>query len=288
MGIAGVAVAIVATFVAAGLALPATALAAHVTTVLGGIAVDLWTPDAGDDRPRPVIVFSHGFLGCATQSRFLTEGLAAAGYLVVAPNHRDASCRGGLERVLGRIRPMLVDPAAWTEGSFRDRADDIRRALDGLRTDDRFRARADLSRLGLAGHSLGGYTVLGLAGAWPGWRMPDVKAVLALSPYSQPFVAKGTLAGLRAPVMFQGGTLDPGISAELVRVDRSYEQSPEPKHLVEFEGAGHFAWTNMGVGHRSEIVAYAVAFMDRYVRGEPAAPALTHALPGVATLRHAP
>ena len=29
--------------------------------------------------------------------------------------------------------------------------------------------RIDWSRLALAGHSLGGYTVLGLAGAWPQW-----------------------------------------------------------------------------------------------------------------------
>ena len=32
----------------------------------------------------------------------------------------------------------------------------------------------------LAGHSLGGYTVLALAGAWPSWKLANVRAVLAL------------------------------------------------------------------------------------------------------------
>ena len=43
------------------------------------------------------------------------------------------------------------------------REDDIRRLVGAIGTDNRFRPRTDLSRVALAGHSLGGYTVLGLA-----------------------------------------------------------------------------------------------------------------------------
>jgi hypothetical protein len=44
-----------------------------------------------------MIVFSHGFGGCATQSRFLAAALADRGYWVFALNHKDARCgrRGG-------------------------------------------------------------------------------------------------------------------------------------------------------------------------------------------------
>jgi dienelactone hydrolase len=44
-----------------------------------------------------MIVFSHGFGGCATQSRFLAAALADRGYWVFAPNHKDArrGRRGG-------------------------------------------------------------------------------------------------------------------------------------------------------------------------------------------------
>ena len=36
----------------------------------------------------------------------------------------------------------------------------------------------DWSRFGLAGHSVGGYPALGLAGGWPSWRLNDVKESL--------------------------------------------------------------------------------------------------------------
>ena len=143
------------------------------------------------------------------------EAFAADGYLVFAPNHRDATCNGGKGSWFGRAEIPFLDPGKWNESTYRDRADDIRRLLSVIGTDNRFRPRADLSRVALAGHSLGGYTVLGLAGAWPSWKLPGVKAVLALSPYSQPFLLHGTLAALSAPVMYQGGTRDFGTTPAL-------------------------------------------------------------------------
>ena len=268
-----------------------SAFAAHETTTLDGVAVDVWTregvPQSGDPVREPVIVFSHGFHGCATQSRFLMEAFASAGYFVVAPNHRDASCRGGLKRLADRLRDAFQRPASWTDESFRDRADDIRRVIAALENDERFADRVDLSRLALAGHSLGGYTVLGLAGAWRSWHLPHVKAVLALSPYSQPFLVQDTLGGLTVPVMYQGGTLDFGVLPELRKNSAAFDLSPEPKYFVNFYGATHFVWTNLGLGHRNEIVAYSLAFMDHYVRGERAADVLTQRLPGVADYRYA-
>src|SRR5436853_1758628 len=62
------------------------------TTTLGGRQVVLWQPHGAPNERHPIIVFSHGFGGCATQSRFLTEALAERGYWVFAPNHKDAGC----------------------------------------------------------------------------------------------------------------------------------------------------------------------------------------------------
>jgi predicted dienelactone hydrolase len=178
-------------------------------------------------------------------------------------------------------------PETWSASSFRDRAEDVRRLVDALASDERFRVRADLSQLGLAGHSLGGYTVLGLAGAWPEWKLPGVKAVLALSPYSQPFIVHKTLGNLAAPVMYQGGTWDLGVTPALQKTSGGYEQSPEPKYFVEFGRAGHFIWTDLNKGFHDDIAAYSVAFMNHYVRGEAASPALTRAAPDVTLLRFA-
>jgi pimeloyl-ACP methyl ester carboxylesterase len=80
--------------------------------------------------------------------------------------------------------------------------------------------------------------------AWPGWKLDGVKAVLALSANVQPFLVRGTLAGLGAPVMYQGGTLDFGITPALHKAMGAYDLSPMPKYYVELKGAGHFAWTD--------------------------------------------
>jgi predicted dienelactone hydrolase len=254
---------------------------------LGGADVAVWVQKAGAGTKLPVIIFSHGFHGCATQSRFLMEALANAGYMVFAPNHRDATCAGGEASWRDRAETPFGKPGSWTQGSFRDRGEDVRKLIEAIRRDTVYGPRTDLSRLGLAGHSLGGYTVLGLAGALPVWKIEGVKAVLALSPYSQPFVQHDTLAGLSAPVMYQGGTLDLGITPSVGKARGSYERSPQPKYFVEFEQASHFAWTDGGRNAHELIAAYGVAFLDHYVKGEPAIPLLTHAETGVAKLRYA-
>jgi hypothetical protein len=48
----------------------------------------------------------------------------------------------------------------------------------------------------------------------------------------------------------------------------SYEQSPEPKYLVEFEGSAHFAWTDLGWTAHDRIVAYSLAFMEHYAKAK--------------------
>jgi pimeloyl-ACP methyl ester carboxylesterase len=175
----------------------------------------------------------------------------------------------------------------WNDTTYRDRADDICHLIDAIKADDRFRNRADWSRLGLAGHSLGGYTVLGLAAAWPSWKLPGVKAVLALSPYSQPFMVHDTLGKLSAPVMYQGGTWDFGVTPSLDKSMGGYDQSPEPKYFVEFDKAGHGAWTNLPSSAHLAITTYSLAFMNHYVKGESADPVLTRVIPGVAQFRYA-
>ena len=126
----------------------------------------------------------------------------------------------------------------------------------------------DPNRIGVAGHSLGGYTALGLAGGWPSWKDRRIKAVLALSPYCTPYVSKGDLAHLRVPVMYQGGTRDLGISPTVRRHDGAYDRTSAPKYYVEFDGAGHFAWTNLQKEHHGLIDAYGVAFFDHYLKDQ--------------------
>jgi predicted dienelactone hydrolase len=253
------------------------------TVVLGGREVVVWSPHGATTTRQPVIIFSHGFGGCATQSRFLTEALAERGYWVFAPNHKDARCgRGG---AMTQPEEPFQNPRKWSDSTFADRRDDIRAVMKAIATSPEFSPRVDLASLGLAGHSLGGYTVVGLAGGWRSWTLPGVKAVLALSPYADPYLVHNTLSGIKAPVMYQGGTLDLGITPSLHRSHGVYETSPSPKYFVEFTAAGHFAWTNLRNDVHQRILDYALPFVDHYVRGVPAAPGLTKTETGVSQFR---
>jgi dienelactone hydrolase len=253
---------------------------------LSGLNVTVWSQKHTGTIKQPVIIFSHGFHGWMGQSRFLMKALASAGYMVFAPNHRDAIFNNSRGSRLGKAQTPFRHPEAWSEDTFRDRAGDIRHLIDALQADEALKARLDWTRLGLAGHSLGGYTVLGLAGAWPSWKLNGIKAVLALSPYSQPFITHKTLGDLSAPVMFQGGAWDFGLTPALHKPSGGYDLSPYPKYLVEFSRAFHFAWADLGIVAHEAISYYSLAFMDHYVKGEPDEKRLAKVLPGVALYRY--
>jgi len=203
---------------------------------IAGRDVAVWKP-AGDAPASgyPLIVFSHGFTGCNTQSVFLMEALARAGYLVVAPNHQDSRC--GSAHGHGPLRPEepFRDDSKWSDATYRDRAEDIRIVLDAVLAGKSFQGVSiDAHRIGIAGHSLGGYTALGVAGAWPSWKDRRIRAVLALSPFCSPYVRNGDPGHMDVPMMYQGGTLDWGVTPTVRRLNGAYDASSAPKYYVEF------------------------------------------------------
>jgi len=251
------------------------------TATLGGVPVSIWRPVAAAGRV-PLVIFSHGFHGMSTQSTFLTTALAEHGYLVVAPDHQDAMSHGlGIK---WQPEVSFAQPSQWSDATYRDRGDDIRNVLKALHAEKPWAEMIDWSRVGLAGHSLGGYTALGLAGGWPSWKLPEVKAVLAVSPYCTPYLEQKSLATLGVPVMYQGGTRDFGITPAVKRSGGAYEVTHAPAYFVEFEAAGHFAWTDLITQHQANINHYALAFFDKHLKQTSGAD-LNEKRPGVADLR---
>jgi predicted dienelactone hydrolase len=251
-------------------ALPLLAADGAVHTTISGRDVAVWMPaGAAPAAGFPLVVFSHGFGGCNTQSVFLMDSLANAGYLVVAPNHADAGCGKARQARAGRHPQEPFQKAGeWSDATYKDRLADIEAVLDAVLSAKSFQGlHVDASRAGIAGHSLGGYTALGIAGAWPSWKDSRVKAILALSPYSEPFLVKNDLGHLKVPVMFQGGTLDFGVSPVVSGPGGAYDRTSAPKYYVEFQGAGHLAWTGLNPRFHDIIDRYSVAFFDRYLKG---------------------
>ena len=93
---------------------------------------------------------SHGTGGTAGNLAWLGEALAAHGYIVAAVNHP------GNNAIDGYTVPGFT--LWWL------RARDLSAVIDGMLADATFGPRIDVSRIGVAGHSLGGYTVLAVAG----------------------------------------------------------------------------------------------------------------------------
>ena len=229
---------------------------------LAALDVAVWQP-ASEGR-APLIVFSHGFGGSNTQSTFLMEALAKDGYIIFAPNHHDAH---GLMR---GMQPQVPFHKAqlWSATTHEDRRKDIVNLLDALKSDPIWAAKIDWDNIGLCGHSLGGYTVLGLAGAWPQWKLAGVKAVLALSPFAAPYVVSKSLGNINVPVMYQGGSKDVFLTPLMLKENGVYDQTPAPAYLVDFDGAGHLAWTgfNHNDKQKEQIDFYSLKFFDWYLK----------------------
>lgn len=233
---------------------------------LAGLDVAYWLPDAGA-YPAPLVIFSHGLYGCKTQSVFLMQALAQNGYIAVAPGHQDASCGGGSP---GRPQERLARYDDWSDRTYAGRAADIKNLFAALQADKVWARRIDWAHVALAGHSLGGYTAVGLAGGWPSWKMEGIQAVLALSPYVGPLLKGGGIARIGVPVMYQTGTRDLGVKPSVSRAGGAFDQTPSPAWLVEFRGTGHFGWTDLQKGSQGAIVRYSLWFLDRTLKGSDA------------------
>ena len=126
-----------------------------------------------------LIVVSHGAGGVALLHRDLAVALASHGYIVAAPTHP----RGTGDDVTGV--PVLVG-----------RPKQVSRVIDAILEDGALGAHVDRRRIGLVGHSNGGYTMLAVAGAQP---TPGAEGAHCREhPDDVPFCGSGTAATRKA------------------------------------------------------------------------------------------
>ncbi|HEU0118126.1 MAG TPA: dienelactone hydrolase family protein [Alphaproteobacteria bacterium] len=249
---------------------------------LGGVKGRYWAPAPSTDK-QPIILFSHAWMGCPDQSPFLTEALAQDGYWVFAPEHADHSCIADTEKA--KLFPY--DAQKWNDKTFADRRDDMLAFWKALQSDPQFKDKIDFTKLGLAGHMLGGYDVMALAGAWPSWKMPGVKAVLAITPYAYALNIQNMVGKIDAPIMFQTGTNDKVESPSvLLPKDGSYLLANAPKYLVNFRDAGYLTWVSTRSDFYSSILYYTLAFFDHYVKGQPPFREMVQLRPNVQEIKY--
>lgn len=234
---------------------------------------------------HPVLIFSHGDTGCATQSVFITESLAQAGYVVAAVNYQDANTDCGGNG--GQMNPPFTDDESWNDQTVQYRLTATEGLLGFLNSSNQDQASflfqsMDFKRLGFSGHSLGGYTGGAMAGSWPTWIESRFKAALLLSPYVAPFDDQNPISSVKIPVMLQTGTADVGIAPTLP--DYYDGALANNKYQITFQNASHFVWTNTTCSKYSStaeclkrnsvaasIVKYSRSFVDAYIGGNSCA-----------------
>ncbi|MCU1796369.1 alpha/beta fold hydrolase [Pectobacterium polaris] len=98
---------------------------------------------------HPLIVVSHGYGGSWFNQLWLAQALVKQGYIVAAPNHPGTTTKD--------MRPENAQ-ALW------QRPHDLSRVITALLATPETTGQVDAKRIAAVGHSLGGWTVLALAG----------------------------------------------------------------------------------------------------------------------------
>lgn len=169
---------------------------------------------------RPLIVLSHGNGGAAFQLAWLGTGLAGRGYIVVAVNHPGNNA--------------LEDYTVEGMSLWWLRAVDLSAIIDAMLVDRTFGSLIDPARIGAAGHSLGGYTVLAVAG---GISNPELLEAFCRSPAAdvsckppQPaaVMRRETLARLKADPDFRRRYSEAGKSYRDERIRAVFAMAPGP------------------------------------------------------------
>ena len=120
---------------------------------VGGNIAFVGTPVHRDAVPasgrHPVLLLSHGYGGNWRNLNWLAQAMVGQGYIVAAVNHPGTTTRN---------KQPAQAQALWS------RPQDMVRMLDALIASPLLAGRIDETRIAAAGHSLGGWTVLRLAG----------------------------------------------------------------------------------------------------------------------------
>lgn len=185
----------------------------------------------------PVVVWSHGLFGSQDYYQPLVSHWARHGYLVIQPSHSDS-----VERGQGRISQGY----SGSIGDWASRPQDVTFLLNSLPLQKEVAARADLTRVGMGGHSFGAHTTMLLEGAQPtagrSYLDPRPKAFVAISPQGESRLFNSdSWSGLARPTLFVSGDNDDnpdGHDAQW-RLDPYRGCPPGQKYLLWVKDAHH-------------------------------------------------
>jgi predicted dienelactone hydrolase len=215
------------------------------------------------DGPFPLLIVSHGMYGNTFNQAWLGSELSRRGFVVAMVNHPGTSS-------------FLREPDQARE--LWERPVDISRLISHLVEDSGYKELIDTNRIYAAGHSLGGYTVMLLAGAefdtgryksvcngknlpvacgvLADWSVaetradqlemeasrkdPRVSKVISLDLGGTPVLSRESLKALDIPVLVLGSGRADMLNQRVESRALANALPTDKVHHLELEDAGHF------------------------------------------------
>ncbi|MDJ0617167.1 MAG: alpha/beta hydrolase [Calothrix sp. MO_192.B10] len=238
--------------------------------------VDLYLPPANNNsgEPIPVVVISHGFSDSRSTFTQLAQFLASHGFAVALPEHIGSNLAQRENTLAGRGKEL------FRLNEFVNRPLDVTfllNYLEGLNQSE-FQGRLNLKKVGIIGHSFGGYTALMLGGATvdfeqltqdcqqepfnissllqcrarefkpssvqrkilsQGLRDPRIQLVITLNPVSSIILGQKGLSRIQVPVVMGSAGYDPATPVVGEQIRAfTWLQTPN-KYLVLADGFSH-------------------------------------------------
>ncbi|HUQ30640.1 MAG TPA: dienelactone hydrolase family protein [Pyrinomonadaceae bacterium] len=199
----------------------------------------------------PLVIFSHPSGGHRRTATFLCTHLSSHGYVVAAMDHSEA--------VIAKFARKSIESdeqkAARWEAVIANRVPDIRFLLDHLLSDGVWESEAglDAARIGIVGHSLGGWTALAATAL-----DSRIRAVAALAPGGSSQPKPGILPvkltfnrGRDVPTLYLVAEND--ASLPLDGMYEIFERTPVRKQMAILRRADHMHFMD-NVEEMHEIV----------------------------------
>jgi dienelactone hydrolase len=217
-------------------------------------------PPVRDREPYPLVVFAHGLGATVDFYRPLLQRWAVKGYVVAAPHFplTYAGTKGGINAADVENQP----------GDVSFVIDELLAASKAKSNGDELSGMIDAKAIGVAGHSNGAITTMGLIGN-SCCKDTRIKAAVVMSGTASPY-SKGDydLTDL-PPTLWVHGTKD-----GLVTYDSGVEmfnQAVGPKGLLTLVGADHGDWLVPGNDEFAPAVGTTADFLAASLRGDTSA-----------------
>ncbi len=213
--------------------------APKVYELLPGIGVTSSAHERPPAAPggHPLVVWSHGRSGTATAYVMLCEGLAARGYVVVAPSHAG-------DTLLDWITGTAVDDAT----NERQRVADVQIVLDhlldaGAGTFDGL-PTIDPAQIAVAGHSYGAFTAYALAAVES--EQPRIRGAAGLESLTRT-IPPGDLERISVPLLMVVGSFD-DVTPPVTDADPAFATlAGHDVRRVDIRDAGHQGCSDVGL-----------------------------------------